>query len=253
MEVKMDVKTDIAKAMAKIAKIEPRQFPFIVSLAMNTTMREVKKELRKDMAETFDRPTPFTLNGLRTLTATKQKLGAEVALREFAGKGTPTAKYLEPQVYGGNRVAKRFERALRASGALPADLFAVPANNAPLNKYGNVTGPYIVRMLSYLKSNTDATQNQTKKSAAKATKAFFVINTPTSRLPMGIYERKNNGIRMIFAFVKQPHYQKLFKFFEVAEEKARQHLPEQTRLAIERALSTSRTNLTTADFSDVFR
>src|SRR5690606_2908854 len=99
--------------------------------------------------------------------ATKAKPVAEVFIRDEAPKGTPPAKYLLPQVEGGTRRPKAFERRLQASGALPAGMFAVAGKGAKLDRHGNVPGRVITAVLSAMHSQFDPYQNATETSVKR--------------------------------------------------------------------------------------
>ncbi len=255
--ITLDVKTDIAQALAKFAKLEPRQLPFIVSVAMNRTMRRIKDDERKEMARVFDRPTPFTLNSLATQVATKQKLEASIRLKDFAGKGVPASKYLAPEIYGGKRPYKRFERALAAAGLLPDGLYAVPAQGVVLDAYGNLKGSYLTRILSYLRASSDPTQNRATRQRRKTKgkpQQFFAITDASHRLPMGIYERSGGRIHMVIAYVKAPTYTERFKFYQVGQETTSRYLVEELRIAAAQALATSRdAGFTLADINRLLK
>jgi hypothetical protein len=251
----MNVNTDIAEALKKFYALEPRQFPFIVALAMNRTMKVIKQLERDAMVKAFDRPTPFTLNGLQTNIAKKEKLEASIGLREFAGKGTPASKYLAPEIYGGQRPLKRMEKALQAIGVMPAGMYAVPAKGAPLNAYGNLTGGYIVKVLSALRAFSEVgyKANRTAASAKRAKgkqKQFFAVTDPARGLPLGVYERKAKAIHMVIAYVPKAVYDKRLPFFEVAEKNAKDLLPYALQQAAKQALATSRSGARLSDFSD---
>lgn len=249
MNIDFDVQTDIAKALAKLHRLDARQFPFIVALALNRTAKKVKDAERKVMESVFDRPKPFTLNSLQTQAATKETLVATIRLRDFAGKGTPAAKYLNPVIEGGGRRYKAFERALVDAGIMPNGMYAVPAKAYPLDQYGGVPGSVINRMLSYLRANRDATQNRaTDKTRSRNNRTklqFFAVNRDDPRgLPWGIYERKygkdGSSFQLMFAFVKQPVYSKLYPFHRSAEHVTRLHLIPELHKAAEQALNSSR-------------
>lgn len=253
VDTQMVIKTDIAQVLKRFEALEPRQFPFIVSLAMNKTGKIVREGLKNNMPLSLDRPTNFTLNSLMIRPATKIKLETDVGLREFAGKGTPASKYLLPQIHGGDRKHKRFERALIESGLMPNNYYAVPGGSAPLDNYGNVRGSYITSMLSYLKSSPDSFQNRTARSSNRKSvknQQFFVINNTDSHLPLGIYQRKATTIGLIFAFVKKPNYSKRFLMFEIAEKLTRQHIQDELYKAAEQALKTSSSKASLSDFAN---
>lgn len=250
--IEVNVQTNIAETLKKFYRLEPRQFPFIVSLALNRTAKQINENEKKEIAKVFDRPVPFTLNSLQGVPATKERLEVSVKLRDFAGKGIPASKYLAPEIYGGARPAKRFELALRAAGILPADMFAVPASGAALDAYGNMPASYINRILSYLRANRDVTQNRTKRTTRKKALQFFAITAPNTRgLPLGIYERSPGKISMVIAFVKQPQYAPRFKFYDVAQQNTEAILARELEKAAEYAINTSNTTLRLEDFTSL--
>jgi hypothetical protein len=249
----LDIKTNIDDALKQFYVLEPRHFPFIVALAMNRTMKRIKDDVREEMARAFDRPKPFTLNSLQTVVATKQNLEASIKLRDFAGKGTPASKYLAPTIYGGKRSYKGFERQLQRAGILPAGMYAVPSNTAPLDQYGGVSGSLIVKMLSYLKAFGEVGYTANRKPGARKAQEFFAITTPDRGLPLGIYQRKGKGINMLFAFVKQPTYSKQFRFFEVSQNTAQRYLNAELIRAADYALQTSKSKVSLSDFTAILK
>lgn len=236
--VTLNVQTDIAEALKRLYKLEPRQMPFIVALAMNRTMREIKKDQRLEMAKAFDRPTPYTLNSMRTAAATKEKLEASIQPKDQGPSKALPSRYLPPQITGGRRTHKAFERALIAMGAMPSDLYAVPGKGAPLDGYGNIRGAYIRQILSYLQNG-----------AGKGKRAQFFAITQQGKLPMGVYQRTGTMLRLVLAYVKQPSYRKRYDFYGVGERDTKRLLQVELRKAAEHAISTSKTNITASDIS----
>jgi hypothetical protein len=254
MEIKIDVKTDIAKAFAKYSWLGDEALPKVAAHGMNMTMVTMRANLKREMEAKFDRPTPFTLNGLFTVPAKPQNLAVEIRLKDFAGKGTPAAKYLEAQVYGGRRAYKSFEAGLANAGLLPPSMYAVPAKGAPLDQYGNFRGAFLNRILSYLRANRDATQNRglgaSSRRNAKGKRfaaQYFVRNKPNALgLPLGIYERRGNTSRMIIAFVKAPSFERRLDFFGVAEQTVKRFLAKDIDQAARIALDKGKTSLNAA-------
>jgi hypothetical protein len=80
------------------------------------------------MKRSLDRPMPYTLNSLYLQRATPANQQARVWFKDFAPKGTPAGKYLMPQVHGGERSDKRFERSLQRAGYLQRGKQLVPAS-----------------------------------------------------------------------------------------------------------------------------
>lgn len=192
-----------------------RQVPFVTAFALTSAMKDAREGERTTMRSVFDRPTPYTLNALQVRPATKRKLVAELGFKEFGG--TPAWKYLGPQVEGGRRHKKRFERALEAAGILKGDEFAVPAKGATLDGYGNMSRGQLVRILSSLGAMTDTTQNTTrrpKRSNRKRNLDYFVLRD--TRAPNGVYLREGRRAKPVLLFVKGVSYTKRFPYYERA-------------------------------------
>lgn len=205
--------------------------------SLNKTGSAVLDALKAEMPSAFDRPTQYTLNSLRLYKATRTRMVARIIPAEFAGKGTPAAKYLGPEIFGGDRRVKRSEKALRASGVLPDVMFTVPGRGANLDAYGNQSQGELRQVLSYFKSAEERLgylANMTDKTRARLARgskktgfgfSYFAIRSNRGNLAPGIYRRMNfavgQAIKPILMFVKQPIYTKRYRWFEVAGTVAR--------------------------------
>lgn len=249
MEIKFDVTHDLEKALAQFTSLRERDLPFVAITAVNMTMKQVKADIRDEMTKVFDKPVPFTLNSLQTYPfATKQAPTAVLRFRDFAGKGTPAKKYLQPEIYGGGRGYKSFEKALSNAGLLPQGMFAVPAEpggpankGAPLDQFGNIRGAYLNRMLSYLRANRDATQNRNrdrkgKRGASRSGLQWYAVTDEKGKLPLGIYERQAGVMHMVIKFVRAPSYKVKLDFHAVAQRSAEKHIPDNVKKAADIAL-----------------
>lgn len=236
MTVTFSIEHDLDKAMASLDELRERDIPFIAKEGINKTLEAVKSDLITDMRQLFDKPNSFTLNSLAVWPrAEKDSLYGELGFRDFAGKGTPAGRYLAPQVYGGGRNLKKFEKLLQDSGILPRGLFAVPAEpggpsnqGAPLDRYGNIPGAYLNSVLSYLRSNRDAYQNRSytnKRRGASRSQQWFAITDSRSKLPTGIYERQSGQFHMVIKFVRAPQYKVRYPVFGLAEESVQRNAP----------------------------
>ena len=141
-------------------------------------------------------------------------------MREFGG--TPAWKYLGPQVHGGGRRKKGFERALERAGVLRAGEYAVPSRFAPLDGNGNMKPGLITRILSDVGANPDPMSNTSaknrKRRQGRGKGTFFVVRN-RGKLHAGIYFRLGlRDIRPVLLFVGAPHYQPRFPYYEVAHE-----------------------------------
>lgn len=202
--------------MRQLNDLQKKHLPKAQMNAANKLGAVIHTILRKEMEESLDRPTPFTLRGVRYKRATEREPLVRIWLEEFPGKGIAPAKYLAPQIDGGARRHKRFERALIEKGLMSPVAFAVPGRQAPLDAYGNVPGPFIVRMLSDLQafgeSGYRANRNGARKGRRKTN--YFFVPRPGSSLKPGVYWHMPNGLLgVVFAFVSKPSYRKRFDFY----------------------------------------
>ncbi len=228
------------------------QLPFATALALTRTAEVVKLKERDEMRRVFRSPTPYTLNSLFMKPATKSKLEAWVWVKDESVKGTPATKYLLPQIQGGGRNVKRFERLMQARGYMASNEYVVPGQGAQLDAYGNLNRGQLQRILAQLQASFDPLQRETatsrKRNARRRTRGgrYFVGGSPGRgrHLARGIWERLTtgfgSGVRPVLLFVRQPRYAPRFKFFEVAERVGNEQLPYQMGLAVDRALATAR-------------
>jgi hypothetical protein len=202
--------------------------PSIAMRALNMTADQVKQALVDEMVKSFDKPVPYTLGAPYVFKkATKNNLTVQVYLKD-ANKNRRSESYLTPNVYGGGRRMKAFEKALNRIGILPDGMYTIPGKNAPLDAYGNVSAGFIVQILSYFKafpegarrSNmSDIKKERMKKTTKKKLGIEYFILHGRNNNP-GIFSRVSYGggesIRPIFMFVKQPQYKKRLQWDEVA-------------------------------------
>jgi hypothetical protein len=214
----IDVSTDVAAFMGRLSTVQRDNIPFVTAYALTKTAQEIKEEEISLMARVFDRPTRFTLNALYVKPATKRDLQAVVAFKDGFGS-VPAWRYLGPEVEGGPRAKKGFERALERAGLLRAEEFAVPARGFKLDSNGNVPGSAITQMLSGLGANPDPLSNTTARSRKRNRSAanYFVLRG-VKGAPDGIYKRSGGrALQAMMIFVHQPHYRKRFPFYDTAK------------------------------------
>jgi len=242
----ISVKADISGALAKLA-LATDQVPYATALALTRTAQFVQKELASEMDKAFDRPTPFTKNGMRVVPATKSRLAASVDFKDRQ------AKYLTPEVYGGPRGTKGFERLLQGAGILPSGWYAVPAQGVHMDRYGNVPGGTLTKILSQLNALKDSLQHESaemrrRRNLTRQQGRYFAVipdRPARNRLKPGIYERLGTTriarVLPIFMFVRQaPTYRERYNFRQLGEIKARQRFPTEFEAAAETAMRTRR-------------
>lgn len=215
-----------------------RQLPFATSVALNDTGKDLIELNKRHMRRTFHNPTRWTLNAFHFRRATKRRLQIKIQ-RKFAAA---RKDYLLRQVEGGRRHKTGLERLLNAR--LGANN-VVPTNHARKNKHGNVSPGQIQRVLSGLKAQGDAAQNETKASGARkrrSSAARYFTPRAGGRMTPGIYERKGRKApKKIFAFTdKAPSYRKAYQFYPKMNAAAGRRFPRHFYRALAKAFATRR-------------
>lgn len=219
--LQFDIRTNARDVMLQMQQIQKKHLPQAMMDGANATGRYIHAALKSEIAEVFDRPTPWALGGLRFRLATVSRPVVRIWLEEFGGKGTPAADFLAAQITGGTRKHKRFEQALISKGLMPAGMYAIPTRAAPLDAYGNVPGPFIVRMLSDLQAFGEQGYRANRRGARRGRKRsnyFFVpFKADKSKKPGIWWHMPNDMIVPIFIFTAAPRYAKRYDFYGVAQ------------------------------------
>lgn len=199
---------------------------FATVVGLNRLAFGVREAWAKKADEVFDRPVSLTKKAAQYTKATLTEPTAEIKLRDDAFKGTPPVKYLAPEVYGGGRGLKRFERWLQAKGLMPVGTYAVPGAGVRLDAYGNVSAGTITKILSALGANPDALSNATPTSTARRRRKrrrggeYFAVTVRRGRLVPGVYERFGFGfgsaVKPILIFVRAPRYAARYTVYDAA-------------------------------------
>lgn len=237
--LKIDVDVDDMLGR-QFSALEKQNLDFAIVQASNKTAFEVRESWKRAASRIFDRPTPLTVGAAMYRKATKQKLYAEIFLRDEASKGTAPAQYLSAQVQGGDRRPKGMERLLMSGELMPRDMFAVPGNDAPRDQYGNVGSGQVRKILSQLRAGleTGYTSNETDEGRGRRLKrqrkrggggSYFVLREPRGRLRPGIYERiafaQGSAVRSIFIFTRKAIYDARYDIFGIAEKEWNKLMP----------------------------
>lgn len=225
---------DARPLIRHLDNVGKRQLPFATMQALNQTMFEVHAGWGDEIEKVFDRPTSFTRRSVLYKKATKQRLEAQVFVRDEAAKGNPPARYLQPEAIGGPRRPKPYENDLRAAGVLGQGEYTVPARGMRLDGSGNIPLGVITAILSDLQASKDERQRSTRESRGRRARrrslkrsVYFYWPGDTGqgrtrhRLPRGIYERIatgfGSGIRMVLAIVSDtPTYSVRFDAYGLA-------------------------------------
>ena len=224
-----DVRADLKDAMRMLDGLRKDQIPFATAYALTQTAKAAQRDVESVIKQVFNAPTPYTQKAVYVRTATKQRLYAEVKLKDYSPKGVPAVRYLIHHITGGSRGHKGFENLLMKQGLMLPGQYAVPTRAAKLDAYGNVPRGTLNAILSQLQASRDVLSRETPASRARAQARrkrrvvrYFVAQAgraKTKHLAPGIYERVGFGfgqaIRPIFVFTDTPpKYRKRFPFYE---------------------------------------
>ena len=117
------------KQVKAMLKAMPKQAGRAAEQALDFTAVRIADEERTQMLRRFDNPTQYTLNSLKVTKTKGHNMTAIVGFKEPERMGQ---HYLLPQVEGGERKLKGFERAL-------GNYEFIPSKHLKLNAQGNIT------------------------------------------------------------------------------------------------------------------
>lgn len=222
--IEVKVTSNVELVSRAIRNLGEKQLPKVFARAATITAYSIRDKILEHVQKEFDRPTRETLKSLYIVSAKPGGRAARVWFKDRYGSGIPADKYLQPQVQGGGRGKKRFEKALMAKGILADNEFAIPSRDI-LDAYGNVSGGLSTRILSGLGaaetiSGYAANATGSRRSKKKGNRQrYFVAKINKTR---GIWEARQTAfgraIRPVFIFVtKAPSYKQRLDFFGIAE------------------------------------
>jgi hypothetical protein len=228
--------------VGQLRSIPERVIPYAANGALNIVAKRARDDIKAEMPRVFDRPNAYTLNSLRIFESTRETLTARISVKTDApNNGTLPEDYLLPNVFGGGRKEKRFERNLRYAGILANGWRAVPATGVKLDAFGNLPRGEIQRILTAVRASFDPAQNRSNsaRSRRNARNAQYFVGgldrvsivggeakVTRSTVAPGIYRRDGRGIKPVLIFVKkQPEYRARLPFAEIAERRAEADFP----------------------------
>lgn len=197
----------------------------VIEQALDATAFDMREGLQNNMKKVFDEPTSFTLNSLKVTKTKNHNMEAYVWLKD---PERMSEHYLLPQILGGVRKTKGFERAL-------GDTRLFPAKGLKLTKAGNISRGLITQVLSALgfaEQHQGYQANRTEKSAKrnrKRQKDYVYLYNGSGKLPPGIYQRSGVKGRGLKPIMLEGHQDKsvtpLFEFYKVSELIANERFP----------------------------
>jgi len=248
----------------ELTALEQKKLPWATQQAVNRTAAVIKQVWARKVEDVFDRPVALTRNAvivkkaryLRNADGSRTPEPAQVYIRNQATRGTPPAKYLLPQVFGGARSAAGLEAGLQRLGILSDGQRAVPGPGAPLDGAGNIRRGTVKRILAQLGGGHAAPRKRTRRTRQRGGEYFAVrgsgrrgwtVNrdgsTRPSRLHPGIHERLatgfGSGVRSVYLFVNSVSYRKRFNIFDYAQREWDRRFPGIFREELHKALMQS--------------
>lgn len=242
--MKITVTTDLDTVMKKLATDLARQVPFATAVALTRTAQAARAVLKKDIASTFDRPTPWVRNSPFATPARRDRLEATVGIRD-SGAGRSPAHYVREHVAGGQRGQKPFERAMQSMGVLPAGWKAMPAIGLRRDRFGNPNRRQLAEVLGSLRSRMGIHSGRGKH---RDVLRYFVVrpndNHPrVQHLAAGVWRRYGNArhrVEPMFVFVRVASYQAMFDVPGIVGQVVEKEFPGQFARAFDDALKSAR-------------
>ncbi len=227
------IKFDLTGFNRYLNDIEHDRMPSIIRNTLNDTARDARADVKKEMDVVFDRPTPYAKRGIIYDEATREKLQAAVVVTgDRSTAALPATAFLGPQIEGGLRTHKAFERQLIQRGHMLKSEVAVPGRDTPLDRYGNMKQGILNRVMADLQINytqVGAERARTARSVKRNKnyqKARYFVPERGKHLHPGVWERtpRTRDIKPVILFVKSESYRVRLKLKEVVERRARADL-----------------------------
>lgn len=196
------VRTDFKSTYAWLSDLQRRKIPKVIAIALTKTAKELQRMLEVETERVFDRPERFTKKAFGITPATADRQSAAIFIK------TRQARYLMPQVLGGGRRPKAFERRFTEDTKAPGSYWVAGAGTK-LNASGN---------LSLAKVKHIAAQLQRERRNV-------FVGRPRPGLPYGIWERPGGrrgpaSLKPILVQVSAPQYSKRLDFHGIVQRHA---------------------------------
>ncbi len=235
--MRLSVRSNVA-AFKRDLRETRRKIRFATAMALTWTAQDVRQAERAEMERVFDRPTPYVLNAFQVRPATADRLVSSVQSKYASGSRDP-GRMLRPHVEGGGRLEKRSEALLAARLGLPAgSTWFIPDVGARLDRYGNMSRPQLVQVMSDLGAQMDRAQNASDRSRKRNARARHFALRDRDGTPVAIVIRQGGVLWTVLAIVHaRPQYRARLDWYGIAERTARARFPVNLRSAIARTVA----------------
>lgn len=231
------IDADFSAMADALTRAAVERLPLATAIALTRTAQDVQAAEKVEMAEDFDRPTPWILNAFRVVPASPGNLVAEVRQKDDNARRDALGREVE----GGVRRQKAFEKRL---SPLLTDVFSssgrvVPGRDARIDGYGNWSAGQRNQVLSALGIQRDVYANTTDRSAKRNPKrARYFAADGAHGLPAGVYGRAPGGdLQIVLVPVSAASYSPLFDFTGRAETTVRERLPVHFQAEVARTMA----------------
>ncbi|HZU65429.1 MAG TPA: hypothetical protein VFF98_17205 [Novosphingobium sp.] len=221
----INMRADLTGMQRALTALGGTQVPFASALALTRLAQGVAVQEQRAVDQTFDSPTPFTVNSFVVRAARKTNLVSVVAIKPIA------ASYLRPYIEGGNR-SLISRKGVKQGMIVPM--------GAPVDQYGNLPRNALQR----LKRNKDiyigalASANGQRISGvwqwaplAKGAKLVGKNGQPPKARP---------GMKLLVRFEDTTQAPKHLPFYERARAYVKANAAREFDLALRKALATAR-------------
>lgn len=200
----INIRLDTKQLRRDLAELRGRSIPRAMSNVVNRLAYNSRLKIQDEMKVKFRNPTAWTLGMFAVIPAKPGQARAAIVTKDLTGSykgGTAAARYLSPEVFGGERELKPSEKLL---SSISEGQEWVPGRDAPLNSNGNIRLSEIVKILADLGKLKSGPRRRSKGGKSiQATGQYFVARDAGTGKAVGIYKRtgKGKGFLEILRFI----------------------------------------------------
>lgn len=233
----INIRLDTKQLRRDLAELKGRNVPRAMCNVVNRLAYNSRLKLQDEMKAKFKNPTPWTLGMFAMIPAKPGQARAAIVTKDLTSSykgGTAAARYLSPEVFGGERELKPSEKKL---SIISEGQEWVPGRDAPLNSYGNIKLSEIKKILDEI-PNIGKRQNGPRikymKGGPRPKDQYFVLRKSENGKPMGVYKRvgKSRKFKEILRFIPtNAHYRPILPAQKIVDDliagRARRYVDEE--------------------------
>lgn len=200
----INIRLNAKQLRRDLAELKGHSIPRAMSNVVNRLAYNSRLKIQDEMKVKFRNPTAWTLGMFAVIPARPGSASASIVTKDLTSSykgGTAAARYLSPEVFGGERELKPSEKLL---SSISEGQEWVPGRDAPLNSNGNIRLSEIVRILVDLgKLKAKPSRRSKGRKVIQTTGDYFVPRHAGTGRPLGIYKRTGRGksYREILRFI----------------------------------------------------